>query len=125
LLGNQVPLLRALRIARDAIGLDGFAAEIDAAVGRVADGGKLSDVLSGSAYVPADIAAMVAVGEQSNSLDAVLVDAANVVERRAARRLDLLLKMLEPALLVVLAAIVLFLVIGLMLPIFDASAAVE
>jgi general secretion pathway protein F/type IV pilus assembly protein PilC len=64
---------------------------------------------------------MVAVGEQANTLESVLLDAADILERRSSRRLDLYLKLLEPALLLFLAGVVLFLVIGLMLPIFDAS----
>jgi general secretion pathway protein F/type IV pilus assembly protein PilC len=68
---------------------------------------------------------MIAVGEQSNTLAGVLVDAADILERRNARRLEVLLKLMEPFLLIGLAAVVLFLVIGLMLPILDASGSIR
>ena len=121
LLKNDVPMVRALRITRNAVGDSRFAQVIDQAVNDVADGGRLATHLTNCCYLPADITAMVAVGEQANTLETVLLDAADILERRSSRRLDLYLKLLEPALLLFLAGVVLFLVIGLMLPIFDAS----
>ena len=59
--------------------------------------------------------------EQANSLERTLIDAADILEKRTSRRLDVLLKLLEPLLLLLLAGVVLFLVVGLMLPIFDAA----
>ena len=121
LLRNDVPVVRALKITQGAVVDRDFAQAIQRAAAEIADGGRLAPQLTSSGYPPADVAAMIAVGETANTLDTVLVDAAEILDRRVARRLDLLLKLLEPALLLLMAGVVLFLVIGLMLPIFDAS----
>lgn len=122
LLKNDVPLVTALRITRGAVGDARFGERIDEIATQVADGSRIAPRFSGCPYMPTDVLAMIAVGEQANTLDTVLMDAAEILDRRASRRLDLYLKLLEPALLLCMAGIVLFLVIGLMLPIFDASA---
>jgi type II secretory pathway component PulF len=50
---------------------------------------------------------MISVAEEANTLDQVLVDVADGLERRTVRRLDLAVRLLEPMMLLVLAAIVL------------------
>ena len=65
----------------------------------------------------------IAVAEESNTLDKVLVELADGLERRTSRQLDLLVKLLEPAMLVILAAVILVVVIALLVPIVKMSAA--
>ena len=67
---------------------------------------------------------MIAVAEESNTLDRVLVEIADGLERRTARRLDLAVRLLEPVMLLILAAIVLFVVIALLLPIFKMTSTI-
>ena len=125
LLKNEVPLVRSLRITADALGNAEFAADVNGAADAVADGKSLAAHLGTCPYLPGDVAEMLSVGEQANTLDTVLIDAADVLERRSSRRLDLCLKLLEPILLLLLAGVVLLFVIGLMLPIFDSSGSVS
>ena len=67
---------------------------------------------------------MIAVAEESNSLEKVLVDIANALEKRSARQLELFVKLLEPFMLLFMAAIVLVVVMGLLLPVFKMGSAV-
>ena len=67
---------------------------------------------------------MIAVGEESNSLEKVLVDIADGLEKRTARQLDLFVRLLEPMMLLVMAAVVLLVVAGLLLPVFKMSSAI-
>jgi general secretion pathway protein F/type IV pilus assembly protein PilC len=66
---------------------------------------------------------MIAVAEESNTLDKVLVDMADGLERRTTRQLDLLVKLLEPLMLVILAAVILLVVIALLVPIIKMAGA--
>ena len=59
---------------------------------------------------------MIAVGESANALPTVLVGVARKAEKRADRILETLLKLLEPALLLVLASAVVFIFLALVLP---------
>ena len=65
---------------------------------------------------------MISVAEESNTLDKVLVEIADGLERRTSRRLDLFVRMLEPVMLLCLAVVVLLVVIALLLPVIKMSA---
>jgi general secretion pathway protein F/type IV pilus assembly protein PilC len=68
-----------------------------------------------------EIVEMIAVGEEANNLEQVLIDVADTLERQTNRTLDLFVRMLEPVMLTVMAGIVLFVVIALLLPILQSS----
>lgn len=67
---------------------------------------------------------MIAVGEEANTLEKVLVGVADSLEKRTARNLELMVKLLEPLMLLIMAAVVLLVVMGLLLPIFKMGQAV-
>ncbi len=62
---------------------------------------------------------MIGVAEQSNSLDSVLTKIAEQLEFRTNRRLEMIVKLIEPLLLLLMAAFVGFVVLALLLPIFE------
>ena len=64
---------------------------------------------------------MISVAEESNTLDKVLVEIADGLEKQTTRRLDLAVRLLEPVLLLVLAGAVLFVVIALLMPVIKMS----
>jgi type II secretory pathway component PulF len=61
---------------------------------------------------------MISVAEEANTLDKVLVEVADNLEKRTFRQLDLMVRLLEPLMLLVLAMVVLMVVVALLLPIF-------
>jgi general secretion pathway protein F/type IV pilus assembly protein PilC len=62
---------------------------------------------------------MIAVAEESNTLDRVLVEIADTQEARTARQLDLFVRWLEPPMLLVMGAMLLFIAIALLVPILQ------
>jgi general secretion pathway protein F/type IV pilus assembly protein PilC len=124
LLKNGVPILKALEISRDASGNRIISKAVAAAADNISSGQTLAQPLAASGHFPKMVVEMIAVAEESNSLDKVLVDLADGLERRTSRQLDLLVKLLEPAMLVCLAAVILVVVIALLVPIVKMSAAV-
>jgi len=68
---------------------------------------------------------MVAVGEESNSLETVLINIADGLDKRTSRQLDLFVRLLEPVMLLVMAAMTLVVVAGLLLPVFKMGSAVQ
>jgi len=67
---------------------------------------------------------MIAVGEESNSLETVLVDISEGLEKRTSRQLDLFVRLLEPVMLLIMAAVTLIVVVGLLLPVFKMGSAI-
>ncbi|MEK6798993.1 MAG: type II secretion system F family protein [Planctomycetota bacterium] len=125
LLHNGVPILQALRIARDSAGNDVLAEVIDEAGESVKKGAALSDPLSKSELFPAAILDMIAVAEESNNLEQVLVQIADTNEARTARAVDLAVRVIEPVLLLVMATVVGGVMIALLLPILTMGSSVK
>jgi general secretion pathway protein F/type IV pilus assembly protein PilC len=122
LLRNGVPILQSLKISRDSAGNSLLVAAIEDATESVRKGASLSAPLGKSDLFPLDIVDMIAVGEESNNLENVLVTIADSYEVRTSRQIDLAVRMLEPLLLVIMACIVAVIAIALLLPILTMSA---
>ncbi|PHS14003.1 MAG: pilus assembly protein PilC [Blastopirellula sp.] len=121
MLKNGVPILRALEISRDAAGNVVLSAAIQDASENISSGETLASPLAKSGFFPRTVVEMISVAEESNSLDTVLVEIADGLEKRTARKLDLTVRLLEPMMLLVMASIVLVVVMALLLPIFKMS----
>lgn len=118
MLANGVPLLQALKISKDATGSAILGDRIAEAADAVRDGKRLSEPLAEGDFFPEQILAMISVAEESNKLDKVLVQIADTVERRTNRQVDQAVRLIEPAILCLVAAGIGFLALGLLLPIF-------
>jgi general secretion pathway protein F/type IV pilus assembly protein PilC len=118
LLHNGVPILRSLEISSDAAGNRVLAAAIRKTSDTVSAGKTLAGPLAACGYFPPTVVEMIAVAEESNTLEKVLLDIADGLERRTWRQLDLAVRLLEPIMLLMLAGVVLVLVIALLLPMF-------
>ncbi len=123
MLANGVPLLHALKISKDATGSSILADLVAESAEAVRDGKRLSEPLGKSDFIPEQILAMIAVAEESNNLDKVLVQIADTVERRTNRQVDQAVRLIEPAILCLVAAAIGFLALGLLLPIFTMASA--
>jgi general secretion pathway protein F/type IV pilus assembly protein PilC len=118
MLHNGIPILQALRIAKDSTGNKVLALAIEKSADSITAGDKLATPLAACKYFPRDIIEMIAVGEESNSLDKVLVDIANGLEKRTARQLDLFVRLLEPMMLLIMALLVGLVLAALLMPVF-------
>jgi len=125
LLHNGIPILSALRISKDSTGNKVLSQAIDKSADNVTAGDCLAAPLTACKFFPRDVVEMIAVGEESNNLDKVLIDIAQGLEKRTARQLELFVRLLEPVMLLLMAAVVLVVMIGLLLPVFKMSSAVQ
>jgi len=121
LLQNGVPVLHSLRIAKDAAGNVVLSEAIGATADSVSSGKSLAEPLRTSQQFPPEIVEMIAVGEEANNLEQVLIDIADNLERRTNRRLELFVRLLEPIMLLIMAALVVFVIAALLLPVLQMS----
>lgn len=117
LVGSGAPLMRSLAAAADVVRLIPIAAACRRADVLVREGVPLSRALREQRVFPPVLIHLVANGEQSGALAAMLVRAAEELEREAERRLAWLAALIQPTLIVAMGAIVLVLVLAVMLPI--------
>ncbi len=118
MLTNGIPMLRALGIAKDSAGNRVIVKAIEESAESITAGQKLADPLRRNKHFPTDVVEMIAIAEESNTLEKVLIKVADSLERRTTRTLELVVKLIEPLMLFVMAGVVLFVVLGLLLPIF-------
>ena len=121
MLHNGIPLLNALNIAKDSTGNRVLALAIGQSAENVTAGQKLADPLRKSGYFPPDVIEMITIAEEANSLEKVLVDVADGLDKRTARNLDLMVKLLEPIMLLVMAVVVGTIAVALLMPVFKIS----
>jgi general secretion pathway protein F/type IV pilus assembly protein PilC len=121
LLHNGVPILKALEISREASGNKVLTEAVAKASENISSGHSLAGPLAASGHFPKMVVEMIAVAEESNTLDEVLVGLADDLEKRTSRQLDLFVRLLEPIMLIVLASVVLVVVIALLVPVIKMS----
>ena len=68
---------------------------------------------------------MISVGESSNNLPQVLVTIAETIEKRTDRMLGVFIRLMEPALLLGLAGVVLFIFVALIVPMMRMSSSLS
>ncbi len=125
LLHNGVPILRSLEISSDSTGNQVLAAAIREAGKNISAGESLAVPLNQSGLFPRTVVEMIRVAEESNNLENVLIKIADGVERRTERRLDLMVRLLEPMMLLVMAVVILIVVVALLLPVIQMSTAIS
>ena len=118
MLANGVPILQALAISRDATGSALLAENINEAIENVRAGEPLTEPLKAGGMFPEQVIAMISVAEESNQMQKVLLQIADSVERRTNQQVDQAVRLIEPAILCLVAAGIGFLALGLLLPIF-------
>ena len=125
LLHNGVPILQSLKISKDSAGNLILAEVIEEAGDSVRKGAALSAPLGESGLFPPVVVDMIAVAEESNNLETVLVQVADTNEARTARQIDLAVRILEPILLAIMAVMVFCIAMALLLPILTMGTAVQ
>ena len=121
MLHNGIPLLKSLHISKDSTGNKVLASAVEKAAENVTAGQKLADPLRKSGHFPTDIVEMITIAEEANSLEKVLIDVADGLDKRTARNLELMVKLLEPIMLLFMAVIVGTIAVGLLMPVFKLS----
>ena len=124
MLRNGVPLLRSLRISSESTGNTLLAEAMMKSVENVTAGDTLSKPLAASGLIPPQVMAMIRVAEESNTLDEVLIKIADRIDNRIERRLEVLVRMIEPMMLILIGAMVMFVIVGVLLPVFDLNSSV-
>jgi len=119
MLGQGVPALQALEVANAAIAQMTLRQAVGQVKESVREGMSLSEALGASGQFPVFVSNLVAVGEESGTLETALLKVASSYERETDRTLRVLTTVLEPLLIVVVGLIVMFIVISMLLPIFQ------
>ncbi len=119
LLAGGTPLVTGLETSSQAIGSRLIATSVQGAGARVREGRTLHESLAETRLVPELALEMIEVGEASGALAAMLTSVAEFYEEEVSTRLQRTLIWVSPAILVVMAVVVGFILISLYLPLFS------
>jgi general secretion pathway protein F len=119
LLQSSVPLLSALQIVRNIVNNELIAEVIDKSMVDIQAGQSLATPLSRDRRFPPIVIQMISVGEQSGELENMLHKIADVYERETEAQIMSLTSMLEPVMILIMGIAVGFIVVSILLPIFE------
>jgi len=125
LLVGGVPLNLALKIVADVVANSIYRDLILQTVKAVEDGYSISTVFANSKEVPQMLSQIMAVGEQTGQLDAVLDRMANFYAREIENILSRLTTLLEPVIIVLLGVVVAGIVAAIIMPMYNLASAIQ
>jgi type IV pilus assembly protein PilC len=121
LLAGGTPLVAALQTSSDALTSRLIRVTVTQAAQEVREGQSLHSSLASNSVIPELALDMIEVGESSGALAPMLNSVAEFYEEEVGLRLQALVAVIEPVILIFMAAIVLFILIALYLPVFSLS----
>lgn len=124
LLRNGVPLLAGLGIARNVLGNRALSNDVADAADAVKNGAGLSAALGRNGRFPRLALQMIQVGEESGTLDAMLLKTADTFEQESARAIDRMLAALVPVITLALASVVGVVIVAVLVPLYDLTNAI-
>jgi type II secretory pathway component PulF len=122
---SGVSLLPALKIVENTIGNLVLAKVVAQVAEETRGGDSLAGPLKKLKVFPRTVVQMISVGEETGRLDEMLLKVADIEERHMRSKTKTLISLLAPAMILVVGALVGFMVIALLLPIFRMSTAIH
>lgn len=113
-----IPIIECLYLANLTLTNYILKVRIESATTKVQQGQHLSSALRSTRVMPKMILFMIATGEQSGRLGDMLMQATNFIDKKLDNIIDVMTKMIEPIMLIVIGSIVLVLALALYLPLF-------
>ncbi len=125
MLASGVAILDALEIVAKTAGNKTIERAVYETRSGIAEGRTMSDPLSESGVFPAMVCQMIAVGESTGALDAMLTKIADFYDEEVDQAVETMTAMIEPFMLVFLGVVIGGLVVSMYLPIFKMASALE
>jgi len=122
---SGVAILHALEIVERTAGNEVYARAIRQAADSVRNGETLAEPLARSEVFPAMVTRMIAVGEKTGALEAMLMKISDFYDSEVRAKVDTLTSLIEPILIALMGVIVGGIVIALFMPILQLSSLVS
>jgi type II secretory pathway component PulF len=125
LLANGIPMDNALEMVKRAVGNEVISADIERIHGEIKTGRGLVESLALSKTFPPVLSDLIAAGEEVGSLENSLLEIASTYESRVENNLRAATSLLEPVIILLMGLIVGFIVVAMLLPIFELSGTIK
>ena len=118
LMTSAVPIVEGVKVMRQVVNNDAVGATLQASAQDLEAGHRLSRSLMASPWVPPLVSEMVAIGEETGSLDVMLSKLADLYETEVNSMAERMQALLEPVMILILAAVVGLIVLAVLAPEF-------
>jgi general secretion pathway protein F len=125
LLASGVPLLKAMEIGRNVLGNARLQTVVGEAISSIREGESIAEPLKRSGQFPPMVTHMIAVGEKTGQLEAMLENVSRAYEADVETRVQALTSLLEPLMIVVLGGIVGFIAMAILMPLIQMNELVQ
>lgn len=119
LLKSGIPLLQALDIVKNIVNNVILERSIDEARELISEGASIAEPLKKNGVFPPMVIKMISVGEQSGEIETMLEKIADTADNETETFVSALTSLLEPAIILLLAGMVLFIILSVLMPIFQ------
>lgn len=119
LMGSGVPLFESLLICSRVVGNSVVSEAIDSTREEIKKGASIGDTLGKKKIFPVMLTQMIKIGEESGSLDNVLSKTAEFYDSEVDTAANQLTTLIEPIIIVILGFAVGFIIVSILLPMFD------
>ena len=125
LLASGVPLLKAMEIVRNVLENARLEEVVATATGSIREGETIADPLRKSGYFPPIVTHMIAVGEKSGQLEQMLASVSSSYEAEIEVRLQAMMSLLEPLIIVTMGGAVGFIAFAILMPLMQMNEFVQ
>jgi len=119
LIRNGIPILNAIEIAIPVLNNEVIIGQMRQSYKELEHGGSFGGSLKNSKLFPAFMSNLIIVGEESGKLDEALGEVANSYEQDTEEVMRIMSSLLEPLMILVMGLIVGFIVVAMLLPVFE------
>ncbi len=119
LISSEAPLLKSLEIVKNVVDNSVFSQAIQSATADIGEGTSIAAPLKRSKVFPPLVIRMVSVGEESGNLGIMLFKVADIYDEEIETTVNALTSLIEPLIILVMGLIVGFIVLAILLPIFE------
>ena len=125
LIKSGLPILRAIDIATPVLNNRLLRKQLESASQALTGGGSLGQSLKESKTFPLFMTNLISVSEESGRLDEAMQEIASFYERETDESIKIMTALMEPLMILVMGLIVGFIVISMMLPMFELNMIVK
>lgn len=123
LLTSGIPILGALEIVKGIVQNSFIAGALDSVKERVSKGSDISEAIRKTGLFPPIVIHIMATGQMSGSIESGLMDIAEMYDDEVEMTAKTLTSLIEPVILLIMGAVIGFIVLAILLPIFEINQA--
>ena len=125
LLASGIPLLKGVQTSLPVVTNLALRAELEFALTALREGGSFGDSLSRSPHVPLLVVHLIRAGEESGKLQESLNDISDWYEQELQEKTEILTKLLEPILILLIGSMLGVMIVAVLLPVFSMNAVIN